>query len=94
MCAENVNFELDFYLKTDYAIKTTLLNFALYSKNPSAPQDLFELFENSNGYSKAEWGYEKNNAFSFIDADNAVLDKLYQKIKSEIEFVQYALVAE
>lgn len=94
MCAENVNFELDFYLKTDYAVKTTFLNFALYSKKPSAPQDLFELFGNSNGYSKAEWGYEKNNAFSFIDADNAVLDELYQKIKSEIEFVQYALAAE
>ena len=91
MCVENVNFELDFYLKTDYAIKTTFLNFALYSKKPSIPQDLFELFRNPNGYSKAEWDYEKNNAFSFIDTDNTALDELYLKIKSEIEFIQRAL---
>lgn len=59
MCGKNVNFELDFYLKTDYAIKTTFLNFVLYSKKPSAAQDIFELFGDLNGYFKTEWGYEK-----------------------------------
>ena len=94
MCEKNVNFELDFYLKTDYAIKTTFLNFVLYSKKPSTPQNLFELFGDLNGYFKTDWGYEKNNMVSFIDANDTVLDELYQKIKSEIEFIRQALVAE
>ncbi len=94
MREKNVNFELDFYLKTDYAIKTTFLTFALYSKKPSTPQNLFDLFGNLKGYSKAEWGYEKNNVFSFIDADNTTINELYQKIKSEIEFIHEALAAE
>ena len=94
MCEKNVNFELDFYLKTDYAIKTTFLNFVLYSKKPSAPQHIFELFGDLNGYFKSDWGYEKNNIVSFIDADDIVLNELYQKIKSEIEFIHQALVAE
>ncbi len=94
MCEKNVNFELDFYLKTDYAIKTTFLNFVLYSKKPSAPQHIFELFGDLNGYFKSDWGYEKNNVVSFIDANDTVLDELYQKIKSEIEFIHQALVAE
>lgn len=94
MCEKNVNFELDFYLKTDYAIKTTFLNFVLYSKKPSTPQNLFELFGDLNGYFKSDWGYEKNNIVSFIDADDIVLNELYQKVKSEIEFIHQALVAE
>lgn len=94
MCEKNVNFELDFYLKTDYAIKTTFLNFVLYSKKPSTFQNLFELFGDLNGYFKTDWGYEKNNIVSFIDANDTVLDELYQKIKSEIEFIHQALVAE
>ena len=94
MCEKNVNFELDFYLKTDYAIKTTFLNFVLYSKKPSTPQNLFELFGDLNGYFKSDWGYEKNNIVSFIDADDIVLNELYQKIKSEIEFIHQASVAE
>lgn len=87
MCEKNVNFEIDFYLKTDYTIKTTFLNFVLYSKKPSTPQTLFELFGDLNGYFKTDWGYEKNNIVSFIDANDTVLDELYQKIKSEIEFI-------
>ena len=94
MCEKNVNFELDFYLKTDYAIKTTFLNFVLYSKKPSTSQNLFELFGDLNGYFKTDWGYEKNNIVSFIDADDIVLNELYQKIKSEIEFIHQASVAE
>lgn len=94
MCEKNVNFELDFYLKTDYAIKTTFLNFVLYSKKPSTPQNIFELFGDLNGYFKTDWGYEKNNMVSFIDANDTVLDELYQKIKSEIEFIHQASVAE
>lgn len=94
MCEKNVNFELDFYLKTDYAIKTTFLNFVLYSKKPSTFQNLFELFGDLNGYFKSDWGYEKNNMVSFIDANDTVLDELYQKVKSEIEFIHQALVAE
>ena len=94
MCEKNVNFELDFYVKTDYAIKTTFLNFVLYSKKPSTHQNLFELFGDLNGYFKSDWGYEKNNIVSFIDADDIVLNELYQKIKSEIEFIHQALVAE
>lgn len=94
MCEKNVNFELDFYLKTDYAIKTTFLNFVLYSKKPSTSQNLFELFGDLNGYFKTDWGYEKNNIVSFIDANDTVLDELYQKIKSEIEFIHQASVAE
>ena len=94
MCEKNVNFELDFYLKTDYTIKTTFLNFVLYSKKPSAPQHIFELFGDLNGYFKSDWGYEKNNVVSFIDANDTVLDELYQKIKSEIEFIHQASVAE
>ena len=94
MCEKNVNFELDFYLKTDYAIKTTFLNFVLYSKKPSTSQNLFELFGDLNGYFKTDWDYEKNNIVSFIDANDTVLDELYQKIKSEIEFIHQALVAE
>ena len=94
MCEKNVNFELDFYLKTDYAIKTTFLNFVLYSKKPSTHQNLFELFGDLNGYFKSDWGYEKNNIVSFIDADDIVLNELYQKIKSEIEFIHQASVAE
>ena len=54
MCEKNVNFELDFYLKTDYAIKTTFLNFVLYSKKPSTFQNLFELFGDLNGYFKTD----------------------------------------
>lgn len=94
MCEKNVNFELDFYLKTDYAIKTTFLNFVLYSKKPSTFQNLFELFGDLNGYFKTDWGYEKNNIVSFIDANDTVLDELYQKVKSEIEFIHQALAAE
>ncbi len=94
MCEKNVNFELDFYVKTDYAIKTTFLNFVLYSKKPSTHQNLFELFGDLNGYFKSDWGYEKNNIVSFIDADDIVLNELYQKIKSEIEFIHQASVAE
>lgn len=94
MCEKNVNFELDFYLKTDYAIKTTFLNFVLYSKKPSTFQNLFELFGDLNGYFKTDWGYEKNNIVSFIDANDTVLDELYQKVKSEIEFIHQVLVAE
>lgn len=94
MCEKNVNFELDFYLKTDYAIKTIFLNFVLYSKKPSTSQNLFELFGDLNGYFKTDWGYEKNNIVSFIDANDTVLDELYQKIKSEIEFIHQASVAE
>lgn len=94
MCEKNVNFELDFYLKTDYAIKTTFLNFVLYSKKPSTFQNLFELFGDLNGYFKTDWGYGKNNIVSFIDANDTVLDELYQKVKSEIEFIHQALVAE
>lgn len=94
MGEKNVNFELDFYLKTDYTIKTTFLNFVLYSKKPSAPQHIFELFGDLNGYFKSDWGYEKNNVVSFIDANDTVLDELYQKIKSEIEFIHQALAAE
>ena len=94
MCEKNVNFELDFYLKTDYAIKTTFLNFVLYSKKPSTSQNLFELFGDLNGYFKTDWDHEKNNIVSFIDANDTVLDELYQKIKSEIEFIHQALVAE
>lgn len=94
MYGKNVNFELDFYLKTDYTIKTTFLNFVLYSKKPSAPQHIFELFGDLNGYFKTDWGYEKNNIVSFIDANDTVLDELYQKIKSEIEFIHQVLVAE
>ena len=94
MCEKNVNFELDFYLKTDYAIKTTFLNFVLYSKKPSAPQNIFELFGDLNGYFRTDWGYEKNNMVSFIDANDTVLDELYQKVKSEIEFIHQASVAE
>lgn len=94
MCEKNVNFEIDFYLKTDYTIKTTFLNFVLYSKKPSTPQTLFELFGDLNGYFKTDWGYEKNNIVSFIDANDTVLDELYQKIKSEIEFIYKISVAE
>lgn len=94
MCEKNVNFEIDFYLKTDYTIKTTFLNFVLYSKKPSTPQPLFELFGDLNGYFKTDWGYEKNNIVSFIDANDTVLDELYQKIKSEIEFIYKISVAE
>ncbi len=94
MYEKNVNFEFDFYLKTDYAIKTTFLNFVLYSKKPSTPQNIFELFGNLDGYFRTNWGYEKNNVFSFIDANDAVLGELYQKIKSEIKFIQTALSAE
>lgn len=94
MCEKNVNFELDFYLKTDYAIKTTFLNFVLYSKKPSTFQNLFELFGDLNGYFKTDLGYEKNNIVSFIDANDTVLDELYQKVKSEIEFIHQALAAE
>lgn len=94
MCEKNVNFELDFYLKTDYAIKTTFLNFVLYSKKPSTFQNLFELFGDLNGYFKTDWGYEKNNIVSFIDANDTVLDELYQKVKSEIEFIHQTLAAE
>ena len=94
MCEKNVNFELDFYLKTDYAIKTTFLNFVLYSKKPSTSQNVFELFGDLNGYFKTDWGYEKNNIVSFIDANDTVLDELYQKVKSEIEFIHQALAAE
>ena len=94
MCEKNVNFEFDFYLKTDYSIKTTFLNFVLYSKKPSAPQNLFELFGDLKGYFKSDWSYEKNNVVSFIDANDIVLDELYQKIKSEIEFIHQTLVAE
>lgn len=95
ICEKNVNFELDFYLKTDYAIKTTFLNFALYLKKPSTPQNLFELFGNLNGYSKAEWGYEKNNVFSFLEADNSnILNEIFKKIKLEIEFIHKAINAE
>ena len=37
---------------------------------------------------------KKNNVVSFIDANDTVLDELYQKIKSEIEFIHQAFVAE
>lgn len=47
-----------------------------------------------NGYFKTDWGYEKNNIVSFIDANDTVLDELYQKVKSEIEFIHQALAAE
>lgn len=94
MHEKNVNFEFDFYLKTDYAMKTTFLNFALYSKKPSTAQDIFELFGDLNGYSKKDWYYEKNNVVSFIDTNDTVMDELYQKIKSEIEFIHKVLSAE
>lgn len=94
MHEKNVNFEFDFYLNTDYAMKTTFLNFVLYSKKPSTAQDIFALFGDLNGYSKKDWRYEKNNVVSFIDTNDTVIDELYQKIKSETEFIHKALTAE
>jgi hypothetical protein len=92
---KDVNFEFDFYLKTDYTIKTTFLNFALYPKKPSTAENIFEIFGELKGYTKNEWGYEKNNVFSFLEAeDNDILNEMYIKIKLEIEFINKTLNAE
>ncbi len=91
MYAKDVSFEFDFYLKTDYAIKTTFLNFALYPKKPSTAENLFELFGEMNGYTKNEWGYKKNNVFSFLEADSTIINEMYQKIKAEMDFIDKTL---
>ena len=91
---KNVNFEFDFFLRTDYTIKTTFLNFAIYSKRPSMPENIFELFGEIKGYEKNERSYNKNNVFSFFEANNDIINEMYQKIKLELEVINQYLQTE
>ena len=92
MHEKNVNFAFAFSLWTDYTLKTTYLDFHIYPNKSSTSQNVFELFGELEGYLKNDWDYYKGKAFYFSEASDDAKDKMYEKIKSEIESISNIIV--
>ncbi len=86
----NISYEFDYILSTDYQTKTTILKFGIYPQNGVNSEELQCLIEKTkNNYIKYDWGFKTNSILS-LDADREkedLVSNFYNQIKNELNLI-------